>query len=722
MNRADPTTAESNFLSTADRELSVEEVAEIQALDATMAETGFPATPVVEVLQEPSPTEVGPQLPHPSIPKTPHIPHLPRRPVSGRYRSGGMGFQLELRIDVDGKRPMMKVSGDIFQVSGATMAYFGSFIVEAPVLTVQPNLVLVNGIGRYTWHSGAPKIRISIPRTFIFAPPAPATVQFFTLTNQAGALHVCQYVSAYFRTVQYELDKVSDVATPVFDHYNTGALPSGGPARNLSVISAYAEAGIEVQANGGSDVIPIDESEWDRNDKTFDKWDNSELHHSMEKHFNLWQDVPQWAVWAVACQEHVLGPNLYGIMFDQQGKQRQGCAVFHAGISGVTADKLRLQLYTYAHELGHCFNLLHSWQKSLATPPQADRPAALSWMNYPWLYPSGPAAFWNNFPFQFDDPEVVHLRHAFLDDITIGDNNFGVGAALERSHPFDQNREDNSGLKIELSVEKKGNSFLFGEPVMIKVTLTGREGRAVHPYLHPNFGMVQLGICRPNGDIRAYRPLMDHCVIAQAVTLGPENPSLEEVVYCGFGKDGFYFDRTGFYQVRAIYNAPDGSRVLSDILHLRVRHPVSLADEEVADLFFGQDQGTLLYLQGSDSELLKHGTECFDTVLEKYPTHPLATYVRLIKGINAGRVFKTIDTKEHIIHARKPKPDESVKLLSAVVEASEKGFELDSITLDTVIQSMANAQLRMGDKAAAEATQKRIKPHGKKALAGSRAA
>jgi hypothetical protein len=60
MNRADPTTAESNFLSTADRELSVEEVAEIQALDATMAETGFPGTPAVETRQEPSTTDVGP--------------------------------------------------------------------------------------------------------------------------------------------------------------------------------------------------------------------------------------------------------------------------------------------------------------------------------------------------------------------------------------------------------------------------------------------------------------------------------------------------------------------------------------------------------------------------------------------------------------------------------------------------------------------------------------
>jgi hypothetical protein len=233
MNRADPTTAESNFLGTADREISVEEVAEIQTLDATMAEAGCPGTPAVELRPEQPATEVSPQLPQPSTPKTPNIPHLPRRPLSGRYRSGGMGFQLELRIDVDGRRPMMKVSGDFFQVSGATMAYFGSFIVDAPVLTVLPNLVIVNGFGRYTWNAAAPKIRISIPRTFVFAPPAPATVQFFTLTNHAGALHVCQHVSAYFRTVQYELNRVADVTTPVFDQYNTGALPSGGPLTSM---------------------------------------------------------------------------------------------------------------------------------------------------------------------------------------------------------------------------------------------------------------------------------------------------------------------------------------------------------------------------------------------------------------------------------------------------------------------------------------------------------
>src|SRR5574341_23983 len=61
---------------------------------------------------------------------------LPRRPVSGRYRSAAIGFQLELRVDVDRTRPTHHVSGDFFSISGATKSYFGSFIVHAPTITV----------------------------------------------------------------------------------------------------------------------------------------------------------------------------------------------------------------------------------------------------------------------------------------------------------------------------------------------------------------------------------------------------------------------------------------------------------------------------------------------------------------------------------------------------------------------------------------------------------
>ena len=107
-------------------------------------------------------------------PVAPAVPLTPapavfwiKRPVRGRYRNTGSGFQLELRVDVDGHRPMNRLSGDFFSTSGATTSYFGSFIVDAPTVTVTSSMVTVEGLGRYTWSAGAPKIKVTIPRTTI---------------------------------------------------------------------------------------------------------------------------------------------------------------------------------------------------------------------------------------------------------------------------------------------------------------------------------------------------------------------------------------------------------------------------------------------------------------------------------------------------------------------------------------------------------------------------
>lgn len=67
--------------------------------------------------------------------------------VSGRFRSAGAGTQLELRVDVDGPRPLMRISGDFFQMSGATTNYVGSFVVEALTTTLAEGLVKLTGRG-----------------------------------------------------------------------------------------------------------------------------------------------------------------------------------------------------------------------------------------------------------------------------------------------------------------------------------------------------------------------------------------------------------------------------------------------------------------------------------------------------------------------------------------------------------------------------------------------
>jgi hypothetical protein len=689
MSTSDPT-----FIEVIDEESSYGEMAvdEMAALAEAEVGVGEP-TQAGEGEVATAPEEARALPVRPAVPSIPVIP-VAKHPVSGHYRGTLGAFQLELRVDVDRIRPMKRVSGDFYQVSGGTTNYFGSFVVNSPSVSVTATEVTVKGLGSFTFSAGAPVVQVKIQRRRVFQPQAPATVQFFTTGGSPGATYTCAFESIYFRTVRIETDRVSDLTTPVFSSYNTGSLPSGGPARNLSVVSAYAEAGIQMIPTSGSNVINVGEA------GAGAKWSNAELHASMQKHFTLWKDLEQWAVWLLAAQLHDYGSGLYGIMFDQQGKQRQGCAVFHAGIGGTSADKLRLQLYTYVHELGHCFNLLHSWQKQYATPPVPNCPSSLSWMNYPWNYPGGGApTFWSNFPFQFDNEEVIHLRHAFRNNIIMGGSNFTVGAALGREVMADPVR-DESGLTLSISTHQR--SFALGEPVVLQIALgtTDSRGRRVHTWLHPNCGMVKVVIRKPSGEVVAYEPLIDHLVGERESIIGRDE-SVRDSAYIGFGKGGFYFDQPGHYRIRAAYAALDGSEVLSEIITVRVRYPVTAADESLADLFMGEDQGTLLYLLGSDDESLKRGNDAFDEVLEKHAKHPMANYARLVKGVNASRNFKTVtEENENRLVVRQAQLDESAKLLSAAADSRV----LDPVTTQMTLTNLAEVQTSAGDEAAAKKT------------------
>jgi len=652
-------------------------------------------------------------IPIPPIP-IPPIP-LPTRPVSGRYRGTLGSFQLELRVDVDRVRPMKKVSGDFFTVSGGTVTYVGSFIVHNPVITVTATQVTCKGLGTFTFSAGAPVLEVKIQRRTIFQPPAPAQAQFLTTGGSPGALYGCAFESIYFRTVRLETDRVSDVVTSVFNTYNTGSLPSGGPARNLTVPAAYAEAGIEMAVTGGSNVIPIAGA-------ANGLWSNAEMHASMQTHFTLFQNTPQWNFWLLVAQNHDFGPGLLGIMFDHQlgGAERQGCAVFHRGLGGATAQALRLQLQTYVHELGHAFNLLHSWQKSLAFPPGVNRPNSLSWMNYPWNYPlGGEAAFWASFPFQFDDGELIHLRHANRNHIIPGASAFRVGSGMERPEIMDDPIADNSGLRLEISTANR--SFGLGEPVVLNLKLqtTDERGKRVHPYLHPNTQLVTIAIAKPGGKIVAYEPMIDHLVAPADQEIRPGEP-IEASAYIGFGKGGLYFDQPGNYKIRAIYYALDGSTVHSNIIETRVRYPATAQGDRLADLMMGEEQGTLLYLLGSDADSLRRGREAFETVLAEYGDDPIANYVRLVNGTNAAREFKTVIGGEQRVEVRAADVETATALLSAAV--SDKS-PIDAITKSESLNKLAVAQANAGNEAAARdysAKAASLKPTKKKGASAAR--
>ena len=608
----------------------------------------------------------------------PPLPFLKRK-VYGRYRSTGTPYQVELRVDIDGPAPTMRISADYYAISGATVSYFGSMRVDAPAVAITASHVVVKGIGRYTWAAGAPRVKVTIPRVPYTSAPAAATMQHITPSGNPGATYICRYLGSAFRAVVFEQDCQDTVPAP-FTSYNTGSLPSGGPARTLSAVSAYAEAGVQLLSTGANNVVSTAETGANA------AWSDAELHASMVRHFSRWRDLPQWAVWLFHARLHDIGSNLYGIMFDQQGKQRQGCAVFYAGIGGTSVDARRLQLYTVTHELGHCFNLLHSWQKSLATPPQPNRPASPSWMNYPWRFPGGPAAFWSSFAFRFDAQELVHIRHAFRNDVIMGGNPFLIGSGLEDLESWREPVEDRSGITLELAAPP---SFAFGAPVTVEVKLTSADERGVlvTKHIRPRNGNVEIAIAQPNGRVVEYEPLLHHCMSDEdAIFLGGEQRSYADRAFIHYGKGGFYFEQPGTYRLRARYTAPDGSVIVSGTLTLRVRPPATAEDVEVADLLFGDEQGTLMYLVGSDFDGLQQGNDALTRVWEEHPDHPLANVARLIQGVNAARAFKEI-RPDNTIRVRKSDTEAATGLLAPVLDlaavkktTSKRKDELENTT------------------------------------------
>ncbi|MGW3344755.1 hypothetical protein ACWDA3_15690 [Nonomuraea rubra] len=589
--------------------------------------------------------------------------------ISGLYQGQDGDSRLALRIDVDGARPMGRVSGDLFTVAGATTSYVGSFVVHAPAVRAG----LIQGRGDFTFAAPAREVSITITGDAVTA-------------AVAGRTYQVSFVSRHFRSVLLEQDSV--VGTAPFVAYRTGSLPgpAGSPDRELNVVSAYAEAGIELTlAEPG--VIPVEGSGTDL------AWDDAELHHAMTRHFGAFGDAVAWRLWLLVASKHVGGYR--GIMFDyNDAHQRQGAAVFYDAIKGDTPQAQRAQLRTYVHELGHAFNLLHSWQKNLATPPQPLGPHGgfgdLSWMNYVQNYqPGGEPGYWAAFPFQFTDAELIHLRHGFYRDVAMGANAFGTGAA--EIDPFEQPVEDHSGLRLELRAKE---SYELGEPVVLELKLAYvDEPRTTHGHLHPDTEFTQVSITQPGGRTVLYRPMMRHCVdTSPEIRLDPGNPAIYRSAYIGHGRDGHYFQLPGEYQIRAQYVAADGSRIVSPVCPIRVRFPVTRDDHLVAELMLGEDQGKLFSLMGSDSPALRSGNEALDEVIGRYGDHPLAVYARLVKGLNAEREFKEL-TAGNRLRVRPPDPKQGIEHLTAVA----RDASIDNITLNLAMRRLARAEARQGD-------------------------
>ena len=623
--------------------------------------------------------------------------------VFGRYTGQFGPFEMVLRIDIDGFNPLLKVSGDYFLISGQTKSFFGSFMADSITASLVKGMITISGMAKTSWSTSFTRLKITIKQTSVFQALSPAILQWYHVsTNTPGAMYVCNNSSRAFRTVQLEQDCVEGV-TP-FVSYNTGSLPAGGPERQLSINTAYQEAGIDILTSGVSNVIPLDVKGIEA------RWSNAELHNAMINHFGMYEEKPEWAIWLLHAHEHSFGPSLHGIMFDRPGLQQYACAVFYKGLTGRGAEQYRKQLYSCVHELGHCFNLQHTWQKSYATPPKPNITDSLSWMNYPKLYPGGPSAFWNAFSFQFDPVEVTHLRHGFRPHLFRARNPFTQGGLLDVGSLFEDNVENYSSLVLQLQAKQ---SYLLGEPVFLETQLRtiSMMNQQVNSNLHADFGFITIGIKKPGGEVLLYEPVTHMDVEPMFEVINADNPAIYESSYIGFGRNGFIFDQPGSYQLRAVYYHRDGSRIVSDTLAIRVKNPVTAEDNEVADVMLNNDVGYLLSFMGSDAPYLQKANDNLDVLLsDKFRDHPLAIYAQYIKGVNAQRTFKNF-TADNRIQIRKPDFEWGQALIKSVIDKSKDGRGFDNITLYHAMHKLAKSYQRSGNNQDAEATVRDINTH-----------
>jgi hypothetical protein len=354
----------------------------------------------------------------------PKISGLYKGVVSNTTESRGKRTELELRVDVDGVQPLNVISGDFYAKDNSTRKYLSSFIFNGikKIETTTNRILFIANKGKFSSNSNQfTDIKISIS---INSHPSEAVFQA-TNGSRSRLQCLCKYASQYFRTVYLEHDYEEGVMP--LEPYETANLPSPSSYQSypISITDAFADVGIEIiVVKEKRDSIPppkgtpIAEA----------VWTNSELQEAMLRHFTLFKDEPQWKLWLLSAKEYVMS-NIYGIMIGHKGKKRRGCAVFQNSTGWQSAEEKRFRLFIYVHELGHCFNLPHSWDKPQTELSQADRYATLSWMNLPWRYYSsetsrGGEAFWKSFDFQFSSSELMHLRHGFRNDVIFGGNAF----------------------------------------------------------------------------------------------------------------------------------------------------------------------------------------------------------------------------------------------------------------------------------------------------------
>jgi hypothetical protein len=541
----------------------------------------------------------------------------------------------ELRLDIDGRYPQMVLSG----------------LVTGSLTDRLHWIANISASGRNTWagniwyKDGNPALlphgSVSVTVVRSIFPSQRRAVVTFSGAGLAPRIRTYQFSSRYFRHLELEFDCAE--GTAAVTSVNTGDHPNRPatlPVELLTMETIFRRAGFNVRKSGGDDVVPLVGAGANA------RWSDAEMHDAMQAYWSRFANLAQWSAWVFFASLHEQGTSLGGIMFDDIGpNHRQGTAIFeNAFISQAPQGEAnpvpwvrRMRFWTAVHETGHCFNLAHSWQKSLGVPwmPLVDEPEARSFMNYPYRVNGGQSAFFADFDYRFSNPELLFMRHAPERFVEMG------AADWFDHHAFEQARiSPEPQLALEVRVNRTKPLFEFLEPVVLELKLTNvtSEPQIVPDSVLSSADHMTIVVKKQGRPARQFLPYARYCRQAKQRVLAP-GESLYESLFVSVDRTGWHVAEPGNYLVQvALHLVPED--VVSNPLALRVAPPHGYDEDVLAQDFFSDSVGRILTFDGS--RFLEAGLDTLRDVTERFPGRRVALHAHIALANGAARDFKQL--------------------------------------------------------------------------------
>lgn len=582
----------------------------------------------------------------------------------------------ELRLDVDRYYPQMAASGVINRGVASRVNWIASLKKTATDTWA----------GTIWYKDGATssfpyaKITIKVLRVGISDLFATAT---FGGGSTPDRIRVYKFKSPFFHDVNFEFDsaKGESPTTSILScaHPNR---PAGLPCETLTIQKVYNRAGFQVTTNATGAKVGLGLAGADA------VWSNNEMHDAMQKFWSRFDNKAQWALWTFFASLHEEGDSLGGVMFDDIGpNHRQGTSIFNdafisrppAGDPNPSAWVKRMIFWTACHEMGHAFNLAHSWQKAhppeWGTPwiPLANEPQVRSFMNYPFKVTGGQTAFFADFEFRFSDSELLFLRHAPERFVQQGN------AAWFDHHGF-QSAEvsEEPALKLELRVNRERPVFEFMEPVTLELKLSNvsQEPVLVEEKLLMTTDAMTVVIKKENQPARQYVSYSQYCLLPRKKVLNP-GEAVYESLFISAGLNGWDISEPGNYMVQVALHVDDED-VVSNPLKLRVAPPRNFNEENLAQDFFSEDVGRIISFDGS--RVLEGGVDTLQEVAAQMKDRRVALHANLALGSTNLQNYKELVTDggegDLKVTVRSAKPEAAIECLRpALVENSDDAAE-----------------------------------------------